>query len=369
MKKSSTTTGSPLWRLLLAPFLIATSQAQEKAPPAQTPEAPPAVSIPDYIRFSRAADPTHSDKLEVGVGHFEKDGVKVSLVGAVHIGDEGYYRKLNELFKTFDVVLYEMVGQPHPSPGASSLVGPEAPATDGGVRTTMDQVHLVQNIVKSFLKLEFQMDAIDYGAPNFQHADVDWDQFHGLLEKRQQSMFTLIERAMTKSPAGLKIPGLEDDAAAQSTLTTLLNALSAGDSSGLKRTVAPILAETERLIFEVEGEDGTVLVTERNKVVLEKLAVSVAQGHRNIGIFYGAGHMPDLEKRLLAEGFHRTGMDYLTAWDIPQGAPASGSSPLDAVKTLLHDDKVIDSLFDGLRTLLDESPGAGPTQTPGGKAP
>lgn len=70
-----------------------------------------------------------------------------------------------------------------------------------------------------------------------------------------------------------------------------------------------------------------MLVTERNKVVMEKLAVALAQGRRNIGIFYGAGHMPDLEKRLLAEGFRRTGMDYLTAWDIA-GSARSGKFPL-----------------------------------------
>lgn len=84
--------------LLLVPVLLATSQAQEKAPPGLTPEAPPVVTIPDYIRFSRAADPTHRTNSK-SVGHFEKDGVKVSLVGAVHIGYEAYYRQLNGLFK------------------------------------------------------------------------------------------------------------------------------------------------------------------------------------------------------------------------------------------------------------------------------
>lgn len=36
-------------------------------------------------------------------------GLSVDLVGAVHIGDAAYYAQLNELFESYDVLLYELV--------------------------------------------------------------------------------------------------------------------------------------------------------------------------------------------------------------------------------------------------------------------
>ncbi len=38
--------------------------------------------------------------------------------------------------------------------------------------------------------------------------------------------------------------------------------------------------------------------------------------HQRIAIFYGAAHMPDMEERLLAMGFTKTGERWLRAWDL-----------------------------------------------------
>jgi hypothetical protein len=46
------------------------------------------------------------------------------------------------------------------------------------------------------------------------------------------------------------------------------------------------------------------------------------RGAMRIGLFYGAGHMPDLEKRLQRDlGFRRIGHDWITAWDIELREP------------------------------------------------
>jgi hypothetical protein len=44
----------------------------------------------------------------------------------------------------------------------------------------------------------------------------------------------------------------------------------------------------------------------------------IAAGHKKLGVFYGAAHFPDMEKRLLEAGFKRVKQDWLTAWDIPK---------------------------------------------------
>ena len=45
------------------------------------------------------------------------------------------------------------------------------------------------------------------------------------------------------------------------------------------------------------------------------LKKTIASGHTDIGIFYGAAHMRDMSQRLEAMGFHKTA----TAWRIKLG--------------------------------------------------
>ena len=43
----------------------------------------------------------------------------------------------------------------------------------------------------------------------------------------------------------------------------------------------------------------------------------LAAGKRRLGIFYGAGHLPDMEKRLEKDfGLKRQSTTWLTAWDM-----------------------------------------------------
>ena len=65
------------------------------------------------------------------------------------------------------------------------------------------------------------------------------------------------------------------------------------------------------------GPEGSTLITERNKVALKKLGEQIAGGKKKIAIFYGAGHMGDIEKHLLADfHLHRSQEQWLTAWKI-----------------------------------------------------
>lgn len=61
-----------------------------------------------------------------------------------------------------------------------------------------------------------------------------------------------------------------------------------------------------------------MIISDRNERCLGVMHRELAGGHRNLGIFYGAAHFPDLEKRLLDLGFKRTNQEWLTAWNIPK---------------------------------------------------
>jgi hypothetical protein len=80
----------------------------------------------------------------------------------------------------------------------------------------------------------------------------------------------------------------------------------------------------EATMLALEGPKGSSLISERNKVALTGLREQVKLGKRRIAIFYGAGHLPDLERRLLTEfGLKRDSERWLLAWDlksVPQPA-------------------------------------------------
>ena len=58
------------------------------------------------------------------------------------------------------------------------------------------------------------------------------------------------------------------------------------------------------------------------------LTEQIKAGKTKLGIFYGAGHLPDMEKRLLSDfGFQRDSDRWLTAWDMRLKTPASKTPP------------------------------------------
>ena len=142
-----------------------------------------------------------------------------------------------------------------------------------------------------------------------------------------------------------------------------------GDGNELKRGIAPLISESEAFITRLEGDDGTVLVSERNRVVMEVLAEeSEVRGGGKFAIFYGAGHMPDLERRLLADGFTKGESIWLDAWSIPDAeiaaADASGAAPssADVLGRLLEDNPGIMTTIQQLGSLLESLRAAGEGQ-------
>ncbi|MDF1659174.1 MAG: hypothetical protein P1U58_16270 [Verrucomicrobiales bacterium] len=293
----------------------------------QTTDAPPVApaatqtteEVADYIRYLEGPE---DDRLQTAVTRFQKERLVVDLVSVVHLADASYFENLNELLAGYDVVLYEMVG------GAYSPNTAEEPIT---ASDEMAAVRQLQTMAKSFLGLEFQLEGIDYSAQNFVHADVEWDTMNGLMKARNQSFAEIFTRAMSLSKEG-SIPGLPDTEAGMSLmLGSLLTAVTTGNSNELKRVLAPFLSEAEGFITMLEGEDGTVLVTERNKLVMAKLAEEQkTRGAGKYAIFYGAGHMPDLENRLIAEGYTKVETTWADAWSIEDAAEGSVARPAEA---------------------------------------
>ncbi len=88
-------------------------------------------------------------------------------------------------------------------------------------------------------------------------------------------------------------------------------------SLALKRAMADEFQEMEGMTAVLEGPKGSTLIAERNKRALEVLKKQIAAGKKKIAIFYGAGHMADMEKHLRADFSlqpHET--QWLQAWNM-----------------------------------------------------
>lgn len=225
----------------------------------------------------------------------------VDLISAIHVGDAAYYRDLNERFRAYDVLLYEMiVSGDEREPGGSAGRGA------GG----LGLITLLQNGLKEMLDLSYQLDGIEYDAANFVHADMTSAMFAENMEQRDESLYVYFWRAFfaAMDDYGRDPLGLED-------LQLVSGAISAGRSDALKITLAHDLVATSFSPDVFGGENGSALIEARNEHAVAVLKQQVEAGNRRIGIFYGAAHMPDFERRLVRDlGLEKTAVEWVDAW-------------------------------------------------------
>jgi hypothetical protein len=284
-------------------------------------EATGSIAKRDYVRY---VGDDKRGKLQTVIVTMKKDDVTIELVGAVHVADPDYYKALTQLFKGYDELLFELVdgqklkegleGKPSPGKPAGPVKSPpsgeNAPAAEDEDRSPAFKI--ISGLMHgfgSYFRLQYQTDGIDYHTKNFVHADVSMDEFVRMQADKGESFVDLIGKAIE---AQLQIGS---DRNAEPKGSQLLLAL-LGDSSGLKVSMARQLAMADELVNAMEQGDGSVIITERNKKALEVVDREVASGHKNLGVFYGAAHLSDIEARLEKNGYRRTGERWLTAWEI-----------------------------------------------------
>ena len=266
---------------------------------AADPAVPAAAEKSDqFIRF--VDDNDGGGKLQTAIASYKnKAGVKVHLVAAVHVADTPYYKDLTRTFEKYDALLYEMV--------KSKDV--DVPAPD---KRRTSAVSFIQQALKDVLELDYQLDAIDYSAKNFVHADLTYEEFERLQSERGESIFMLIFQQMLREmgkPQNMQASDL--------TVAELLVALTSPDRARhLKLMLGKQFDNIEDQLSGMDGPNGTVLVTERNKAAVAVLKKTIAKGQRNIGIFYGAAHMKGISKMLVEMGFEPAGTEWRTAWDM-----------------------------------------------------
>lgn len=233
-----------------------------------------------------------------GVTH----AVTVDLVAAVHVADPAYYRALNEHFKRYEAVLYELVAPP------------DARFAPGEAPWDFSLLGIGQRLSAGVLGLQYQLDGINYKAENFVHADMTPEQFERSMRRRGENSWQILSRVFTEV--------MRDEKPPEPSLAELRDALRQQGKArqlALKRWAAQQMMNSEFTIRVVEGPRGSTVLSGRNKVAIAVLRREVEEQKRHLAIFYGAAHMPDLATRLQDEwGLRAQNRTWLVAWDLTE---------------------------------------------------
>jgi hypothetical protein len=314
----------PLFTLLswLAPILALQARAEPVAtiePPGAAREADAALTLDvdgeqwsgdQWVRILR----DRKDRpvaMQTAIVHYvprahrtdpDASPVSVDLIGAVHIGDRAYYRELNRRFRGYDALLYE-------------LVAPEGTVVaKGHVTSNSNPLSALQNMMKSVLQVEHQLERIDYTRPNFVHADMSPEEFLQSMKDRNEGFTQMFFRMLGQSIAQQS----QQSVKGQSAELEIISALFAQDRPRrLKIAMARQFEAMESLLVGLSGPDGSTLITERNKRALSVLDRQLAAGKQKLGIFYGAGHLSDMHQRLWdRRRMVPAEITWIDAWDL-----------------------------------------------------
>jgi hypothetical protein len=189
-----------------------------------------------------------------------------------------------------DIALADL---PDPAPG---LIAPDGPGL---------QARLAES-----LGLVFQLDAMDHSGPHWRNSDMSVDQIMDRLDGSGAMGDELFRTLGGSSPMARVAGGL----------VRLVGALPASRTL-LKLALIDTLEMADDVLGSVPGpmaELVRILIEDRNKLVIDDLKrlIETEPNIRTVGIIYGAGHLPDLEQRLVALGYTPAADRWLPAIEV-----------------------------------------------------
>ncbi len=285
----------------------------------------------DFLRIESSED-GELKSLQTSVTRFVTgvpDGVQVDLIGAVHIAEPEYYAELNKLFDTYEVLLYE-------------LVAPEGTVIPkGGKREGTNPVAMLQDAAKNMLQLASQLEEIDYTKSHFVRADMTPEQIAEKMSERGETALTLALGTLADIMRQQNVAAKQGaTAAAMAELEDLTLFDMMGNPAKMKRVLAQQFVATGSLDQAMGGPLNQLLVVDRNAEALRVLQKQIALGKKKIGVFYGAAHLADFEKRLISDfGLKRAETSnnprWLVAWDLSTETKSPANDPAALLLNLL----------------------------------
>ncbi|XP_019436638.1 PREDICTED: uncharacterized protein LOC109342994 [Lupinus angustifolius] len=311
-------------------------------------------SIADFMRFKRGGD-GGSGELQTAVVSYKKKlpwslfnpFLQVDLVSTIHIADEEYFLALQKELESYDCVLYEMVASRE---SLENRRNPIATKRFKGSRSSrgFNILGFIQRQMASILRLDFQLDCVDYQGANWYHADLDFETFKLLQQEKGESFFSFARDMTLRSTKAILQPSIPEDLdpfrskllwasrvlpmplvglfiiacvcadmGSEASEYPEIKALSRLDFGAAMKVFLAKRLTSEFTLVTAEVEEKSVIIGERNRVATEALQKAMDEGNKKIAIFYGGGHMPDLGRRLREEfDLVPSSVQWITAWSI-----------------------------------------------------
>ncbi len=258
------------------------TKSSESKPLKKAKKAKKAKTGENYIRVVRDAKAKKAS-LDTSIQHFEgENGVSVDLIGAVHVGEKTYYTKLNDIFKLYDAVLYEVVAEEGTRPSKQERNAKHIPSVIGAG----------QQAFAKMLGLVHQLEYIDYQPQNMVHADMSPQEFAQASKAREDGFTAWYLRSVGYSMGKTDTNG--------SDAKVLLALFSKDRKKALKSAMAEQFIDMDGQTDALKGTSkGTSIISDRNDKVLKKLSeILQSNKQKKIAIFYGAAHLPDFADKL-----------------------------------------------------------------------
>lgn len=306
--------------LFLAFCLMHGGRLASALPPTVEPSSTTSARVPTVAsatgRFLRLIEPqgARRGRLETAwIVYRSSSGPDVAMCAVAHCGEAAYYRRLQARLDRCQFVLYEAIGMgnddspPIPNPEMAAHLAP-----------ILKQTGLVS-----------QAAHINYERKNFRWADMDAGTLlekeaanlvvnvgQDLLSLAATSVGSLAQSVTTSEPSGAQNKGLGE------TLDALVEMMGDGpvtpaSAARARRQLALGLVAG---MGEVDAQLGRtltrLLITSRNERVVQVLDEVRPQATKGVvALFYGGGHMPDLEMRLRSRGYTQHSTQWEIAWE------------------------------------------------------
>ena len=276
----------------------------------------------DDLWVRLAVDGNTPTKLQTSIVRFQgdyvaKDGVSrpvsVDLIGAIHLAESEYYQQLNEQFKTYETLVFELILNKGADFKETIKIERESKKNSSKDLSLnpLNIIPLSQQIMSNCLNMVYQLDGVDYFAPNFRRGDMDSEDFilklltngdiltfiqdsffsgflwddRGLVESGMIAVFFAKDRRLAlKRFLAIQLAESAQDDIKKATSKLEKNKLGASDHS--------------QVDDGSENKKENVLIHYRNKKAIDVTKEELDAGQTKIGIFYGAAHLPDLAQRL-----------------------------------------------------------------------
>ena len=309
------------------------------------PAAPPAP-------YTRVVNPdSNVVQLQIALRKFvpaHHRGPAIWLAGTMHVGEPQYYHNVQKFLDGQTVVLFEGINSelhPRHVPHAGQPADDPPPPKPEQVNTNAGSS--MQSTLATALGLVFQLDAIDYDRTNFLNSDLSVQQITRLMTGDMNAVAAQPGQPGKSNPTFDALLQVMDGSSFLGSLVKLGIQFIGSDPKLQALTKLTLIEMVGQMKGDIGGMRGLppdlkhlvqVLIEARNQNVITDLRTELKTVPRDgsIAVFYGTGHMDDLEKRLTTQLNYRPADEiWLTAFGVDMHKAGLSPAEVQTMKNLV----------------------------------